>query len=572
MNSKYIFITSILFVILLSVCNASAEIQNGGFETGDTSEWDTSTSSETYVNLSVVDTRSASGTYSLRILASADYEITPWEFGYVSQHLEPADTTNVGLLYNIEFIGGGFAYLSWFDYAGDDATTYAMNRNTSDLWVYGELLSTQPEGDSEVVFQATAEAYELYPNSIVVGYYDNITEVSHDDIINPGFEDDWLWGWAIDANLSIPGVSQSSEQAHTGAYSLKVYLPDDSYVWESNSVEQPFMPEDVVMEYSKITFWYNVPSLDTTDIVEVRFVAGAGGGELGGSTATFEITSTTDGWVQGEIYTSELTEWDHWGHPELSEIGSLSIAVSNGGEVGVSDTIAYFDDFEFYCIDYEGESTPTPPSCAPITGPITGDTTSYESITFTGSCGECSSDYTYRFEFSGTPDGFTMATETLAIPAPSANETIEIYSPYFPYRTGETYYYRIVRDDGEVGATMTFAAGEVYPVATTTYTEEHYEPFVEAEWDIGALAGVVPVPYFARFGYLLWAIFWGAILMAFWVRQEDVTIPAFIYLIVFTVLNLADWLPSSFVAVSWVFAGICLGAILYTLFRGRKHG
>jgi len=153
---------------------------------------------------------------------------------------------------------------------------------------------------------------------------------------------------------------------------------------------------------------------------------------------------------------------------------------------------------------------------------------------------------------------------------------VEIDSPRVPYIANTTYYYRIAREDSNgtvsYGETLTFTAASVAPLPTTTYKEEYYIPFYRAKWNLSVLAGIVPLPYFAKFGYLLWAIFWGAILMAFWVRQEDVTIPSFIYLIVFFTLDLADLLPSSFVTVSWVFAGICLGAILYTLFRGRKHG
>lgn len=229
----------------------------------------------------------------------------------------------------------------------------------------------------------------------------------------------------------------------------------------------------------------------------------------------------------------------------------------------------------FLAIDNVCVYAPPEPECAPITGPITGNESTYENITFTGTCGTCTNEYTYHFEYSATPDGFTMYTAPLTLPSSETpNDSVEILSPYFPYIDGQTYYYRLARDDGEVGETLTFRVGaySVTPVPSTTYTEEYFEPFVEAEWDIAELAGIVPVPYFAKFGYVLWAIFWGAILMAFWVRQEDVTIPSFMYLIIFFTLDLADLLPSSFVVVSWVFAGICLGAILYTLFRGRKHG
>jgi hypothetical protein len=1072
MNSKYIVVIAIA-IIIIPVCSAE-QIINGGFETGDTTGWVSSISDEGYGSITIVDTEAAYGTYSAEFMISAD-ELSSENTASLSQFLEAdgdGGNSPIGCVYKITDTSE-YSYGMTLDDAdgGEGQPGYFISFDTNEEWYYTELFSYWMDGVCSYDIFAYSYWSEFDPpeGSSITFYVDNVSYVEDDEIVNPGFEDMYLWGWVITDNNGV--IERTAEEKHSGDYSLKIHQEPGAGEFASVGLEQYFFSQDFIREYTELRFWYYVPEFDYTSYFVVEFIAGCGGGELGGDTVEFYIESETDGWQQGSIDLTELDEWSCWG-PCCNGMGRIVIDQSNmgGDQTGVT---AYFDDFELYtptcpenpdeysivngnfetgdttgwdiyefggdiivdseyalegdyglviistvegeeyinsgitqlvnltcakylyfdlftfgdfqpgCLEfdvlaldfdleamhtlyvspivsdgslktqhvyinltpmrlfgekhlffilsgvegvdpqyqrgqvyidnitlmydrpehqyinsnweqlypttgrydyeplywyalssehcmhdgymysihvydpefsdtyavtrsldgytwemvtedivgeefgtaalqytgkivshngdlyamchygdgisylfkseddgytwepidctpecmpvdhhsfslvsfgdyiymtppvsygecpeqfiyrtkdgtswdlvteelsdncyapsrgfifdeelyvfvecasersfystqdgevwqyrggidyseewssdyveifandttvfyvtsegriftntdhcetgswvesktlfdeleepgigpetygggrentpwydgypmaamyngnalfvgagarlvtygeedwwlsglydmwasYEGEESPTPtPSCAPLTGPITGDTTSYESITFTGSCGECSSDYTYRFEFSGTPDGFTMATETLAIPAPSANETIEIYSPYFPYRTGETYYYRIVRDDGEVGATMTFAAGEVYPVATTTYTEEHYKPFVRAKWNLTELAGIVPVPYFARFGYLLWAIFWGAILMAFWVRQEDVTIPAFIYLIVFTVLNLADWLPSSFVAVSWVFAGICLGAILYTLFRGRKHG
>ncbi len=200
---------------------------------------------------------------------------------------------------------------------------------------------------------------------------------------------------------------------------------------------------------------------------------------------------------------------------------------------------------------------------APTTNPATGVTGS--SATLNGVT-DVAGDY--WFEYSPTTGGYTMATgvQTLGAGVP-VTATVD----GIPLVPGNTYYFRLARD-GSSGAQQSFATPVIAVLPTTTYTEAYFTPFVAAKWNMTLLAPIVTGPYFDKFGYLIWAIFWGAIMMAFWVRQEDVTLPAFVYLIVFTILSLETWLPSTFVVVSYVFAGISIGAILYTLYRGRKHG
>jgi len=174
----------------------------------------------------------------------------------------------------------------------------------------------------------------------------------------------------------------------------------------------------------------------------------------------------------------------------------------------------------------------------------------------------------YWFEYSQTSAGMTMATEPISYGAGAAAVA---YPDGIPFVSGNTQYFRFCRD-GSCGNTLSFTLSTITTVPTSTYTTQYYKPFVAAKWNMSLMAPIVVSPYFDKFGYLIWAIFWGAILMAFWVRQEDITIPSFIYIVLFAILSLGDYLPSPFVVVGWIFLFICFGSILYTLFRGRKHG
>ncbi len=198
-----------------------------------------------------------------------------------------------------------------------------------------------------------------------------------------------------------------------------------------------------------------------------------------------------------------------------------------------------------------------------ITNPATGVTNT--SVIFNGVTDIADQ---FWFEWSATPDGFTMQTPNQTVGAGTAySYTVE----GIPLFSGQTYYYRAARY-GAHGATQSFTMGTVLPLATATYTEQYYNPFIATKWNMAALAEVVPTAYTDKWGYLIWAILWGGLFLAFWIRQEDVTVPAFLYIIIFIGLNLTNWMPTELVSVSWLILVVSFGGIFYTWFRSRKNG
>lgn len=176
----------------------------------------------------------------------------------------------------------------------------------------------------------------------------------------------------------------------------------------------------------------------------------------------------------------------------------------------------------------------------------------------------------YAFEYSCSASGYTMCTENISC---GAGVGYSYSVAGIPLSSGDTIYFRAVnKETGAVGAQQSFTLGAVAVLPTTTYTEEYYEPFIATKWNMAALAEVVPTAYTDKWGMFIWALFWGGLMLAFWIRQEDVTIPAFLYIIIFIALTLSDWIPVEMIEVSYLMLIVSFGGIIVSWFHGRKNG
>jgi hypothetical protein len=201
------------------------------------------------------------------------------------------------------------------------------------------------------------------------------------------------------------------------------------------------------------------------------------------------------------------------------------------------------------------------PLCAGVTtNAATGVTTSGATLN-----GAYSGAYGW-FVWGSASNMYTMKTANT-----SAGGAYSATLDGIPLMSGQTYYFRAASTCG-YGVEKSFTAGTVTPVPTTTYTEQYYDPFIETKWNMAALANVVPTAYTDKWGYIIWALFWGVLFMSFWIRQEDVTVPAYLYIIIFVGLSLTNWMPTELVQVSWLLLLVAFGGIFYTWFRGRKNG
>jgi hypothetical protein len=142
---------------------------------------------------------------------------------------------------------------------------------------------------------------------------------------------------------------------------------------------------------------------------------------------------------------------------------------------------------------------------------------------------------------------------------------------------GKTYYYRAVSASNGYGEVKVFAvptprpevAGETVP---QVFEEEmaRYEELDESEFEFEVIAPIVSAAYTSLWGFWIYGFIWAGIFAAFWLRQEDVTIPTFLYVLLSYTVK--DYLPAAWMPFVYGTIIISIAGMVYVLLRGRRNG
>lgn len=138
---------------------------------------------------------------------------------------------------------------------------------------------------------------------------------------------------------------------------------------------------------------------------------------------------------------------------------------------------------------------------------------------------------------------------------------------------GTKFYYRAscVNCSGdEYNFTYTAAT----PVPTTTFST-YVTEMVDAEWNLSAMFSVVGGPYedaFAALGapvMFVYAIIWMFMFIALWVRQENMLVPLFLFIILMPIVAFSGFLPGDWIYVSYLTVVASVGIVFYYIYKGR---
>lgn len=223
---------------------------------------------------------------------------------------------------------------------------------------------------------------------------------------------------------------------------------------------------------------------------------------------------------------------------------------------------------------------------------ITVGYASYQGIIVRWNVPECFNIITLPGTNMGT-NYVTLNGEVTAIDTPSATVWFEygMISGVYLYRTpnqtvtstgsfnrtirgiqlipGKTYYYRAVGTASPeiYGDIENFTLNVLTPIPTQDFGE-HYEELEEAKFNLSKLAVVIPKTFTDIMGNLFFGLLFALIFLGIWLRQEDVGIPALLGMLV----GGSIWflLPEEFVKISYSLLVVSLGALVYSLIKGRK--
>lgn len=135
--------------------------------------------------------------------------------------------------------------------------------------------------------------------------------------------------------------------------------------------------------------------------------------------------------------------------------------------------------------------------------------------------------------------------------------------------SGSTYYYKIC---GYAGVSET--CGEEKNFTTSSLSSFEYsfgglfDELVEADWDAKSLVEVLPKTYTQVVGSMFWGILFGMIFMGMWIRQESITIPCILGLIIGGALW--SFLPPEWVRIAYILIIVSLASLMFSIVLGRR--
>lgn len=180
-----------------------------------------------------------------------------------------------------------------------------------------------------------------------------------------------------------------------------------------------------------------------------------------------------------------------------------------------------------------------------------------------------SSSATVYFEYGAVSGVYIHGTaDQILTTNQSFNQTVE----GIQLIPSKTYYFRAVGNESGndtlvYGGEKYFPLNPLTPIPTQDFGE-HYEELEEAKFNLTKLAVVIPKIYTDIMGDLFFGLLFALIFIGIWLRQEDVGIPAVLGMIVGG--SIWAFLPESFIRIAYSLLVVSLGALIYSLIKGRK--
>jgi len=98
--------------------------------------------------------------------------------------------------------------------------------------------------------------------------------------------------------------------------------------------------------------------------------------------------------------------------------------------------------------------------------------------------------------------------------------------------------------------------------------DRHFNNLTNTSLDPINMSTVASAPYTDLFGSVFWGILFSLIFIMIWIRQEDVTIPAILGLIIGS--SLWAFMPGDWISFAMSLTVVSFAGLMYSLLKGRS--
>jgi len=135
-------------------------------------------------------------------------------------------------------------------------------------------------------------------------------------------------------------------------------------------------------------------------------------------------------------------------------------------------------------------------------------------------------------------------------------------------KPSSTYYVKVC-DDENCSDVVSVSVSEKEQLMSQNFTSQ-FNALIQGGnlLNISKLGETIPCVYTSLLTDMFWAMFFGGIFLAYWIRQEDVMLPSIVGLITGSVLIVM--LPPSAQHIAYILLVISIAGTLYTIIKARR--
>lgn len=201
-----------------------------------------------------------------------------------------------------------------------------------------------------------------------------------------------------------------------------------------------------------------------------------------------------------------------------------------------------------------------------VTNPVTGITSNTAALN--GSLTLTAPSANVWFQYGQSGFGYQYKTDNQAM---SATGTFTATLSGSPLIAGNTYQVQAVFNDGNgttAGNTQLFALPSVTP--NTQYAgkfDKYSKTMINSRFNITQMATTAPMPYTDRMGSIFWGVMFGGVFLQMFLRQDDVTIPALVGMLIGG--SIWGLMPPDYVSIAYSLTVVSFAGLVFSLIKNK---